>query len=228
MKLVGALTHALGVAAPSSQGEENYDSTRKLHRFHDGVRVRSEPEMGYMPYAYAIGCGPRDVATTILTLAQGGGALATAVVLEGHMLLESITFRETSSAQVRGPSAFYIYEERLNNSGSLELVPGAIGTLASFTPTVASNRTIPAITPPVYLPPGTYWVVLRNENASRGLGVGTAPAGTMGQNVVQTKTIPDIGTPGDPLDLITGWTKAATPWTGLRLNGRVFGQAAAF
>lgn len=226
MKLKTTLTHALGVAAPSSQGQENYDSTRDLIRFHDGVRARSVPEVGFMPYAYPIGCGPRDAATTTISLAVSGGSAATAVVLEGHMLLESVTMRELSTAQQRGPISFYVYEDRLDNSGTLSLVTGATGTLAQFTPSAASNRTINVTSPPVYLAPGVYWIVLRNENNSRAANAGGIAAGTMALNVMQTQTLGSA--PGATLDFITGWTKAATPWTGLRLNGRVFGQAVVF
>lgn len=142
------------------------------------------------------------------------------------MLLESVTFRELSTAQQRGPVSFYVYEDRLDNSGTLNLVPGATGTLAQFTPGSASNRTINVTSPPVYLPPGVYWVLLRNENTARAANAGGIAAGTMAQNVMQTQTF--AGAPGATLDFVTGWTKAATPWTGLRLNGRVFGQATAF
>lgn len=210
----------------SSEGQVGYKSTRDFTRFHDGVRERTKSAMGFMPYAYPIGVSSRDTAATILTLAASGGSVATAVVLEGHMLLESITIRELSTAQARGPATFYVYEDRLNNTGTLSLVAGATGTLAQYTPGSASNRTIAVTTPPVYLPPGTYWVVLRNENTARALQPGVTTAGTMAQNVIQTQTL--AGVPGATLDLVTGWTKAATPWTGLRLNGRVFGQAAAF
>lgn len=229
MKLNTKLTHVLGAAAPSSEGEENYDSTREILRFHDGVRARSIPELGYMPYAYAIGCGPRDVATTTLALAAAAGgvasAAATCVVLEGHMLLESITIRELSTAQQRGAVTFYVYEDERNTNSAIPVIASA--TLAQFTPSAASNRTATVNSAPVYLPPGTYWVLARNDNTARALNLGVIAGGTMGQDVMQTHTSV-LASPSVPASLATGWTKATTPWTGLRLNGRVFGQAAAF
>lgn len=223
---LSSVKHAIGAGLPSSEGGEGYDSTRKMMWFHDGVRGRATSVVGFMPYAYPIGISTRELTNTTISLPLSGGSMATAVVLEGHMLLESITFRENSSAQARGPVSFYIYEERLGNRRVLDLVAGATGILAAFTPSAGSNRIIAVTTPPVYLAPGTYWVVLRNENTARVLQAGGTTAGTMGQNVLLTQTL--ASAPGSALDFITGWTKVATPWTGLRLNGRVFGQAAAF
>lgn len=228
MKSASSIKHVVtsNLGGLTPEGSESYQSVRKHMRFKDGVRIKAESEVGFMPYAYAIGCGPRDLTTTVISAPASGGSVAGPVVLEGHMLLESISFRENSSAQARGPSSFYIYEERLGNTGTLPLVTGATGTLAAFTPSAASVRTIAVTSPPVYLPPGVYWVVMRNENTARPLQISGAAAGTMGQNVAQIQTL--AGVPGATLDLITGWTKVATPWTGLRLNGRCFGQASAF
>lgn len=204
-----------------------YDSTRKIMMFHDGVRKRSISDFGFMPYAYAIGGGPTQVTTTALAIAANGGAIAIPVVLEAHMLLDGVSLWNTDAATARGPVEFALYEDRLDNANALSLVTGAVGSLATWTPTVASLRTIAATSPPVYLPPGTYWLLLKNNHASNTLGLGVTAAGTMATNTAQTKTLTTTAF-GSTLDLVAAtWTKIATV-PGVRLNGRAFGQASAF
>jgi hypothetical protein len=215
----------LGPDAPNADGELSYDATRKLLRMFDSVRERNVMNAGFMPYAYPIGMSPSDVTTTALALAANGGSLAVPVVLDADMLLQSVSFWNTDAATARGGAEFRLYEDRLNNANSLNEIAGANGTLASWTPVAASIRTItPAA--PVYLAPGVYWLVLRNQSAAQTLGVGVAAAGTMARNTAQTKTLGSVL--GSTLDLVAvTWTKITTV-PGIRLDGRVFGQSSAF
>jgi hypothetical protein len=98
--------------------------------------------------------------------------------------------------------------------------------LAAWTPTVASRRDIVAATPGVSLPAGTYWLLLKNNGAGN-MNVGTAAAGTMALAAAQTKNL-GTATVGATLDATAAtWTKINT-YVNVRLNGRVFGQAASF
>lgn len=227
MRLASTLRYVLGATSdPSAEGHEGYDNTRKAMAFHDGVRKRMSSTMGFMPYAYPIGGSPTQVTTTALALAAAQGSVAMPVALEGHMLLESISFWSTDTATARGGVEYALFEDRLDNANALNLVDG--GTLASYTPTVASLRTIPSSSTVVYVPPGLYWLVLKNNHASNTLGVGVTAAGTMATNTAQTKTLTGVVSFGSTLDLVAAtWTKIATV-PGVRLNGRVFGQAAIF
>lgn len=227
MKLLTALQHALSLGDVANEGEYGYDSTRKGIQYHDGVRKRLASTMGYMPYAYPVGGGPTQTATTALAIAANGGNIAIPVVLEGHMLLDGVTFRNTDTATARGPAEFALYEDRLDNANALSLVTGAVGSLATWTPTVASNRTIAVTSPPIYLPSGSYWLLLKNNHASNTMGLGVTAAGTLATNTAQTKTLTTAAY-GSTLDLVAAtWTKIATV-PGVRLNGRVFGQTTAF
>lgn len=226
LELETFLIHAIGVGATSSEGEERYDSTRNILQHHDGVREKSISEIGYKAYAYPIGGGPTQTPSDNLSMSTNGVAFATPVVLESHMLLESVSYWDLSSANARGPMEFGIYEERLNTSGTLDLLSGAVGTIAAYTPSAASLRTMTVTTPPVYLSPGCYWLVLKNNHASNGWALGASLPGTMSQNSGQTKALTTAALPST-LDFVTSWTKS-TRIPGVRLNGRVFGQTSAF
>lgn len=226
-KLKTFLIHATGTSATSSEGSERYDSTRKLAQHHDGVREKTTTEMGYMAYAYPIGGSSTLTTTTSVQLPQDGGAIAIPVVLEGHMLLEGITIWSVDTAQVRGPIEFALYEGRLNASNVLDVVAGTAGSIATFTPSAASARTGTLTSAPQYVPPGVYWLAIKNNNTARQAQLGGAAAGTMSSNAAQTKTF-TVTAFGSTLDLVAAtWTKIPNVM-GVRLNGRVFGQTTAF
>lgn len=216
-----------GMAAAAVDGGFRYDSTRKLLAFHDSVRERQWSSQGYRPYAYPIGGAPNLVTTTAQAIAANGGTVAIPIIVEGHMLLEAVSFWNTDAATARGPVEFAIYEGRLGNANSLDLITGAVGSLTTWTPSVASLRTITVTSGPKYLGPGAYWLVIKNNHASNTLGLGSVAAGTMALNTVQTKTLTTAAF-GATLDFVAAtWTKGT--WiAGVRLQGRVFGQATAF
>ena len=220
------ILHALrsGLAL-TQEGEQGYDTGIKRMEWHDGVRERGLSPVGFQPYAYPVGAGPNLVTTTAQALAAAGGSLAVPVVLEGHMLVNSVSFWNTDAATARGPVEVDLYEDRANNAAALNLV--ASGALAAFTPTAAALRTVPIAGAPVYLPPGLYWLVLKNNNAAATLGLGSAAGGTMAQTTGQTKAL-GAAALGATLDFVAATWAKVTYLPGVRLNGQVFGQAAAF
>lgn len=230
MNLLTALGHIVGAGSPATEGEVSYNSTRKYMGFHNSVREIVASDIGYMPYVYPIGGGPDQSATTVTSglLAANGGSFAVPVALEGHMLLDSLTFRDGNTTLTRGPVEFALYEDRLNNTNTLDLVTGAVGSIAQWTATAAVNRDIPVTSPPVYLPTGCYWLAMKNNHATNACSIGVTAAGTMALNVWQTKGLTAGSALPSTLDLVAAtWTKGATT-PGVRLNGRVFGQTVDF
>lgn len=227
MRLRNPLSHILSAPSLTAEGNVGYETTRKAMRYHDGVRERFSSEMGYMPFAYPVGGSPTLTTTTNLAIAANGGTIAMPVVLDGHMLLQSVSYWDTATATARGPVEFALFEDRLNNANALDVVSGAVGSLASYTPSAASLRTISVTSPPIYLAPGCYWLVIKNNHASNALQMGGAAAGTMAVNAAQTKTLTTAAF-GATLDLVAAtWTKI-NQVPGVRLNGRIAGQAVAF
>lgn len=230
IKLQSTLKHLVGVAVVSAQGQERYDSTREILRHYDSVREKSISEMGFMPYAYAIGGGPTLVTTTNIQLAAGGDTVAFAIALEGHMLLQSYTWWDTKTNGVNtGPLYFALWEDRNNNSNTLNIISGSEATQAVYGDTGAAKlRTVALDTsPPLYLSPGCYWMTVKNDHASNTNTIGGAAAGTMSVNINQQKVLP-AGAYSSPLDFVAAtWTKMVN-LPGVRLNGRSFGQTTDF
>lgn len=228
MKLLSALQHLVGVPAVASEGYERYDSTSKLMRVHDSAQEKSITRQGFMPYAYPIGGSTAiNLSNNSGVMPANGGVIAIAIAVTGHMLLDGVTFRASDTTLARGPADFGIYEDRLNNGNSLDLVSGAVGTLAGWTATGAATRTIPVTSPPIYLAPGIYWLVIKNQHATNGMGMNVATAGTMGMNTWQNNTLTAGVALPSTLNFVTGWTKGAT-YPGAQLNGRSFGESTVF
>lgn len=217
------LKYAASPAALTLEGQEDFNSTLARLTYHDGVRVRSNAPVGFMPYAYPVGGGPLQVVTTSYDLPAAGGTSAIPVSLPGHMILESITFRSLDITGPRGPVEIALWEDQRNNDANLPIVAGSSATLAAYTPTVAANRVIP-LASPIYLAPGVYWVTLKNHHATSTLSLGYTATGTLA-SIASLLLV--TATPFGTTLNFTGWTRA-TILTGIRLNGRVFGQATAF
>lgn len=185
-------------------------------------------QTGYVPYAYPIGGGP-DASLTGQNLAAAGGAIAVPVVVPGDIWLMSVSFWNTDAATARGPVEFAIYKDLTDETNTLALAPFMVGNLATWTPTVASLRTI-SVTGGAGsgLPAGAYWLVLKNNHASNTLAVGMVTQGTMGNtNQSQTKTFTTAAF-GTSLDFVAAtWTKQ-TYLPNIRMNGASFGQSTLF
>lgn len=227
MKLLTALQHALNIADVAAEGDYGYDTTRKAMQYHDGVRKRLASPMGFMPFAYPIGGSPTQSTTTARNHGAAGGAAQVPFVLEGHMLVQSVSFWNTDTTLARAADCA-IYEDRLDNSNTIDLVPNSTGTNLTWTAASAALRTITLATTPLYLPPGEYWVIVRNTHATNQLGIGQSSAGTLAANAYQAS---NLGTSAytSTLDFVsTGAPAKVTTIPGIRLNGRVFGQATAY
>ena len=213
----------------ATEGYLRWQSTKKQLGLYDTQRERMITDRGWMPYAYPINFVASLAFTTSLALAAAGGCVAIPIWLDGHMLLQSVSVRSNDTATAR-TWGWDLYEQYLNNGNagenSLVRILQSNGN-ETFTPTVASTRTLDVTSAPQYIGPGCYWLVVQSRHATSNFGLGTTAASTaFALNTMQTKTITNPSP--DPLDFVAAtWTKS-TAVAAVRLNGRVFGQTAAF
>jgi hypothetical protein len=220
------VTLLLPNSAPSTtDGNVGYDTTAHGIEVWDSQRARNALTAGWTPAAFPLGFAQNMTLTTSLALAVNGGSVAVPIWVPGHMLVQSISFYNGLGA---GTMEFCLYRQYLNNGNAgentLAYVTGI--AVASRTNTASALQTVNITTPGTYIGPGLYWGVFRNTSASIAFTMGSLAAGTMAVSNAQTKT---LGTGlGATLDFVAAtWTKINSV-AGCRLNGRVFGGAAAF
>jgi hypothetical protein len=209
----------------TTEGNLGYDTTEHAVEYYDTQRSRELPDAGWCPWAFPLGFEQSGVYTTSVALAISGGAVAIPTLVQGHMLLQSISYYNGTGT---GTTEGRLYRQYLNNgnSGENTLAEIAGANFASRSNTATAVQTVNISTPGTYLPPGLYWLVLRNTSASVVFALGSLAAGTMALSACQTKTL-GSGL-GSTLDFVAAtWTKVNSV-VGARLNGRVFGQTAAF
>jgi hypothetical protein len=156
-----------------------------------------------------------------------GQALAAQININAPMRLRSVSVRNNDTASERKWNwGLYLQKTNTGNADENTLIQVAVGgTAETFTATVASLRTIAASSAPVYICPGVYWLIFQNQHASNTFALGRI-TGTSFGGVCQTKVITNPF--GSTIDFVAAtWTKSASVF-GMRLNGDVFGQTAAF
>lgn len=201
--------------------------TDMLHLY-DAQRFRNVLSIGWQPYAFPINFVGSVAFTSAATLAANGGSIAIPIPVTGHMILESVSVRNTDAATQR-TWAWDLYVQYLNNGNSgentLTRVVASNGS-ETFTPGAASIRTL-AASADTYIGPGLYWLVVQSRHATSNFGLGsTASTAAFALNIAQTKTTTNPN--GATLDFVAAtWTKVTAIY-GVRLNGVVFGQTAAF
>jgi hypothetical protein len=178
---------------------------------------------GWLPYAYPLNFVANAAFTTALALATNGGSLAVPINLPSHMLLASVSVRNTNTATARTWGWDLYRQEATENT--LSRVAASDGN-QTFTPTVASTRTLAAAAP-VSLTAGVYWLVVQGRHATSDFGLGsTAASSAFALNTAQTKTTTNPN--GATLDFtLATWAKVSAIYA-VRLNGLAFGQAVAF
>lgn len=224
VQAIGRLLAGTG-ALTATEGFLQWQSTRKLGLIYDGTREKAVTDLGWMPYAYPVCFNPSAALTTAVALAANGGSIAIPIWLDGHMLLQSVSVRNTDAATAR-TWGWDLYEDRHNDSNTLNRMAACSGN-DSFTPSAASTRTLNAGSAPVYLGPGLYWLVVQSRHATSTFGLAsTAASAAFNLNTAQTKTTSNPN--GDTLDFVAvTWTKVTAIYA-VRLNGRVFAGGAAF
>jgi len=184
---------------------------------------------GWIPYAYPAAFDPTAAFATALALAANGASLAVPIFLKAPMLLESVSVRNTDATLAR-TWGWDLYEQYLNSGqaaqNTLQRIALSNGN-ESFTAAAASTRTLGATSAPVFLAPGLYWLVVQSRHATNTFGVGTtAASAAFAVNTSQTKTTTNPN--GATLDFVAATWAKRTDIAAVRLNGRVFGQTAAF
>lgn len=187
------------------------------------------PGAGFQPYAMMDGASNvLNFSADSAVLAANGEARAIPITLYTPMLLQSVSVWNNDTATQRTWSwGLYVQKTQTANSDENTLTRVATASAAeTFTPTVASLRTIAASSAPVFLGPGVYWLVIQNQHASNTFSLGRVSAATNMGNTLQAKII--TNPMGSTLDFVAAtWTRG-TGVMGVRLNGNVFGQASAF
>jgi hypothetical protein len=190
--------------------------------------LASDMAQGWMPYAYPIGYEPSGTIASPTTLAANGGSYAAPVVLSAPMLLQSVSVRNYDTATERSwrwDLYYHIANDGLSSQNTLTRV-AAITATNTFTPGAASTVSGTAGSAPVRLGPGLYWIVIQSVHATSTFGLAGITANAFAPNTGQTKTTTNPN--GATLDFVAATWTAQTDVRCIRLNGRVFGQTAAF
>lgn len=189
----------------------------------DRRRGVSSTNAGWQPFAYGLGHIPNGAYNGS---SQSLQEVAIPFNISGNMLVEQITFVAAESGN-GFLMEWGIYFEDLNDGDvaansilrSLggRFNPGAFTTLVSGSPV-----SIPAIGGPVYLSPGTYWLAISGMSAFTSIIPGTLDANTNKAMVATGGVVL-----GQTIDFDSSWTPSTRSY-GIRIDGRVFGQSAAF
>jgi len=189
----------------------------------DGIRQKPITPYGFLPFAYPAGEPSTAGVSGSSALAAAGGSFAVPIFLTAPMLLQSYSVWNQDATLLRTAEA-RLYVDRLDNAAAINFVPGTDATF-SFTATVAASQTSGAVSgAPVVLGPGLHWFVLRNTAAANTFGIAYHLPGLV-LGAIQ-KVNGAAAALGATIDL-TGWPVSTVLYV-VRLNGRVFGQAAAF
>jgi len=225
------------IAAISSpaEGLRAYDGDINIAKQYDTQRWRNVDARGWMPYAYPLAYNWPGTTAVVSNMAANGGSVAIPFMLNSHLLLQSVVYRNGNTSLER-TWGWDLYVQYLNNgnAGENTLTRVAAGNAnETFTPAAVTNRTIVAASAPaaadgpIYLGPGLYWLVIQNRHATNTLAIaGVAAPDTFAVDLVQTKTTTNPN--GATLDFVAAtWAKQV--WIiQARLAGRVFGQTASF
>jgi len=175
--------------------------------------------VGYEAQIYAGAPISISDATTSGTVAVGTVYIAPVRVVS-TLRLQSVSIRELNASVARSWQWALYRDDGTANAARVATSNGS----DAFTPSAASTRTLDVSGAPVTVPPGVYWIAVRNDHASNTLGLAfilAAASFTLVGNRNKTTTL------SDPLDISTGWsTTANTPLIVLR--GRIAGESTAY
>lgn len=150
------------------------------------------------------------------------------ILLNGNMLLEDVGTRFSASG-----SAFEwgwdLYVQDANDGNVSENTIRRIAQSAANTsgtlPGVATLSTATALSAPVPLTPGLYWLAVQNRHAVNPLPFDTGASNGFDINITRSKVTTNPN--GATIDAATGWSLSSNTYCA-RLRGRVFGQLLVF
>ena len=225
----GMLYYPVGTGAlTATEDYTQWQSTRKIQLFYDGLRERNLSEVGFIPNLWPLGTRADVAFTDGIALTANGGTLCIPFMLSGHMLLTAVSVRnlDTGTARTWG---WDLYAESAGNSATLSRVVASNGT-ENFTPVgSATTRTLAASGAPVYLGPGLYWLAIQNRHATNTFTLGSTTNASALSNTINTCQFLVTANPnGATLDFVTGAWTFNQRMIGAVLRGTVFGTGASY
>lgn len=186
---------------------------------------------GWSPAAYPLNFVHNTAYTaTFDTINANGRAVAIPFHVRDNLLLESLTVQFVASS----PSSTYpirwgLYVQDVNDGNTAENTLRKIffnDVSVVFVTGVALRKTLSAGNP-IPIAPGTYWVVVQNNDAANNLRLGALSVAAFEDQFNSYIKNTNAITLAQTNDLVTGWTGVTNLILGARLNGRVFGQTSA-
>jgi hypothetical protein len=200
------------VATPATtEGRTGWDGTLRNLLAFDSVRAKPVTPVGFQQVAYPIGYDATGATATAKNLAAvvagNGEAMLIPIVLAAPMFLKAYRMWSTDTAANARTAEARLYVSRLDNSATVNFVTGSDATF-SFTPAgAAAGRSSADVSGAgtLLLPPGAYWLVIRNTSATQVFGIGTL-ATILG---IAANAVLAIAALGTTLDIETSWAKSA-------------------
>jgi hypothetical protein len=197
----------------------------------DRRRFAHSTGAGWQPYAYPLNTNPNDPYTSAYIIVIGTG-IALPITVAGNMLVQQLVVRARANAS---PLVTWgIYAQDLNEDPTVKLVRrvGGRDTASTTAVTSGSSAAFPAIPAPFPLAPGAYWLVIKAASANLTIGYTATAANDFNDGLNNLRINTAAPALGQTLDLtsVGGWVNAADTDDsyGIRLEGRVFGEATAF
>jgi len=189
------------------------------------VKVRKQIKIPYQPAAFPAPWNPTLAYNVSTTLPAVSGSILIPIQITGPMLLQSVQILNNDVATQR-TWRWDLYADLDNNANAIPRV-ATCSAAETFTPGAASVRTIAAANAPVYLAPGSYYLVIQNTHATSNFALGAmAVGGTFNPTTAKTKTTG--GTNGATLDIIAATWTAVAGTQAVSLRGRAAGDTVAW
>jgi hypothetical protein len=219
-------------AAPSAGSHRLYPLTggdRSLWGKTSDGAVHAMECVGQLPIAWPLGIGMDSVQGALINLiavtAGNGGALAVPIVLDAPMTVYQLRLWNTDTVATLRTAQWSLYVDRQDGTNSLRRV--VTGNAFSFTPGGAASAQVATSTTNPLIPPGVYWIVIRNTSAAVTFGVGNALRGTLAAgNNFRNNNGTGVAGLGASID-ISAWTGQANMPL-VRLDGSIGNEGAAF
>lgn len=206
-------------AMPNDRGVMLWQGGWALFRYGvmDGTNSRwslvatSQPTIGqpFVVFPPGIHYGVASNATGTLGIVSAGlgGAFQHQLYVPANMNLRKMAFYNTDADSLARSAEWSLFT-RTNQSGSYTKVPGVYGTL-SWTASAAGWVESPDLSPTVDIPPGAYWLMLRNTSSTAGRTIGFGEAATSTGTLENITRAAQVAALGNSTGLITAASQRA-------------------
>lgn len=195
------------------------DGYRTLHvDANDGWFTRLTGALaGWCRQAHPTGFSAASNYTTPYALDAGASSVVfIEVQVPAKMMLKSVSIWNTDTSGTRGFQWGIYAQPWGNESNDLSLLCFSV-TGTSWTAGSGALRTANIDGAPVFLPPGTYWLAIWNNQAANTLGIGSVATGTLALTRARKKTT--ISFAAQPVNFLTATWTDSTSIFGVVLNG---------